>query len=82
MLNCLQNTLHIGNIPAGNLHLLLKVMLGALGLGIPFVVLGRILLRRQQWVQGDGNGSARLIIEVLTYQLALPPFHPIEVRRD
>ena len=78
----LQHALDIVQVPAGNGHLLRQVLLRRLGLGVALVVFGGVLLGRQQRVQGDGDGAALRVVEVLRLQPALSPLHPVEIGGD
>ena len=78
----LQNALQILQIPAGNGHLLPEIPLRRLGLRIPLIVFGGVLLGSEQRVQLDGDRRALGIVVVLAGKLALPPLHPVEIGGD
>ena len=82
MADLLQHTLQILRVPPGKLHLLPQVFFRRLGFGIPFIILGSILLGRQKRIQLDRRLGTVFIIKILTDQLALPPLHTVEVGGD
>ena len=82
LLDLLQNALQVSKVPTSQRHLLPEVLLRRLGLGVALIILGGVLLGRQQRVQRNGDLRQIFIVVILADQLALPTLHAVEIGGD